>query len=133
MFCEATSLPNAVEGATPAESSTRSATGVSVSVSVDVLLAGVGSVEPRGTAALAVFDSDGNADGAMVPVAVNTADVPPLRSTVVLMLPLPEAGAQAPPAPGAQLQWTPVIVLGNVSVTATFLMLPVPGLVTVIV
>ena len=69
----------------------------------------------------------------MVPVAVNTADVPPFRSTVVLMFPVPEARAQAPPAPGTHPHWTPVIVLGNASATVIFLRLPVPGLVTVIV
>ena len=120
------------EVSTP-ESSVRSALGIRSSVSVDVLLAGVGSVEPRGTATVAVSDSVGNADGAMVPVAVNTAEVPLATSTMVSIEPLPEAVAQAAPAPGTQLQVTPVSVLGKVSLTVTFLTLLDPGLVTVMV
>ena len=48
----------------------RSACGVNVSVSVAVLLAGVGSVVPCGAATVAVLTSVPVADGLTVPVTV---------------------------------------------------------------
>ena len=54
--------------------SARSACGVSVSVSVAVLLAEKGSVKPAGAATVAVLASVPVAVGATVPIAVNVTD-----------------------------------------------------------
>src|SRR5712671_208326 len=80
----------------------RSATAVMVSVSVALLLAGVGSVTPAGAATVALT----------VKVAV-----PPLsRLTAAAMLPLPLAG-QLEPAEAAQVQAPKVRLAGALSVT----------------
>ena len=95
----------------------RSAVGTNVSVSVAVLLAAVGSVTPAETAADAVFASDPVAVDAIVAVNVNVAVPLGSRSTVVLMLPLPEAG-HVDPADAAHVQVAPDNDAGNVSVMA---------------
>ena len=77
----------------------RFALGASVSISVAVLFAGVGSVTPPGGATVAVLLSDPAADAAMVQLAVYVT-LPPLgRFTVLLRLPEPDAVHVPPPAP----------------------------------
>jgi hypothetical protein len=95
----------------------RSAVGVNVSVSVAVLFATVGSVMPAATAAVAVFVSVPVAVEAIVAVNVNVAVPLGRRSTVVLMLPLPDAG-QVDPADAAHVHVAPDKVPGSVSVMA---------------
>jgi hypothetical protein len=95
---------------------TRSAVGLSVSVSVAELFPDAGSVTPAPTDAVAVLVSEPVAAAETVPVTTNVAVAPTGRSTEALMLPLPEAGQVAPPAP-EQVQVAPVNAAGNVSVT----------------
>src|SRR5262245_1187898 len=95
----------------------RSPRGVSVSVSVAVLLADTGSVTPPGVVTVAVLASVPSAPGATVPVAVKVTVPPASRFTVRLMLPAPEAAMQLEPAEAAQVQVTPVMAAGNVSAT----------------
>src|SRR5580765_2221105 len=95
---------------------TRSAVGVSVSVSVAVLLPDAGSVTPAPTDAVAVLVSDPVAPEAIVAVTTNVAVAPTGKSTEALMLPLPDAGQVAPPAT-EQVQVAPVNAAGNVSET----------------
>src|SRR5262245_19932579 len=92
----------------------RSPRGVSVSVSVAVLLADTGSETPPGAVTVAVLAS---VPGATVPVAVKVTVPPASRFTVRLMLPAPEAAMQLEPAEAAQVQVTPVMAAGNVSAT----------------
>ena len=89
----------------------------SVSVSVEVLLAPVGSLLPTGAATVAVLTSE--------PVAVGRDGAGHRErrcagdgevDTVALMLPLPDAG-QLEPAVAVHVQVTPVSVAGNVSAT----------------
>src|SRR5258708_7022607 len=94
----------------------RSATAVMVSVSVALLLAGVGSVTPAGAAMVAVLLMVPLAPPATVALTVKVA-VPPLsRLTAAAMLPLPLAG-QLEPAEAAQVQAPKVRFAGAVSVT----------------
>jgi methyl coenzyme M reductase subunit C len=93
----------------------RSAVGTNVSVSVTVLFAAVGSVVPAATAAVAVFAREPVAVDEIVAVSVNVAVPLGSRSTVVLMLPLPEAG-QVDPAEATHVHVAPDNVPGNVSV-----------------
>jgi hypothetical protein len=93
----------------------RSAVGVSVSESVAELFAGVGSVTPAATAAVAVFANVPVAVDAIVAVRVKVAVPLGNRSTVALMLPDPEAG-HVDPAEAAQVQVAPDSVPGSVSV-----------------
>src|ERR1700687_2522359 len=94
----------------------RSATAVMVSVSVALLLAGVGSVTPAGAAMVAVLLMVPLAPPATVALTVKVA-VPPLsRLTEAAMLPLPLAG-QLEPAEAAQVQAPKVRFAGAVSVT----------------
>ena len=95
----------------------RSAVGFRVSVSVELLLAGVGSVTPTGTAIEAVFTSVPVAPATTVAVIVNVAVAPTGRSTVVPMLPLPLPAAHDPPPAGTQVHVAPETVAGRVSVT----------------
>lgn len=87
-----------------------------VSVSVALLLPGVGSVTPPPVATVAVFDSVPVAALDKVPVAVKVTEPPAGKLTVALMLPDPFAGQVPPPAP-TQVQVTPVMVAGKVSAT----------------
>src|SRR5260370_445817 len=94
----------------------RSATAVMVSVSVALLLAGVGSVTPAGAAMVAVLLMVPRAPPGTVALTVKVA-VPPLsRLTEAAMLPLPLAG-QLEPAEAAQVQAPKVRFAGAVSVT----------------
>ncbi len=83
-----------------------------------VLLPGVGSVQPAGTATAAVFDNEPAAAGDTVPVTVKVACRPDRRSTVVATSPEPEAAPQAP-SPGATVHVhdTPVSAAGITSLT----------------
>ena len=87
-----------------------------MSVSVDVLFAGVGSVEPPGNATVAVLANDPVALAAIVPVTVKVAV--PLGNSVTdaLMDPEPEAG-HVDPADPVQVQVTLESVAGMVSAT----------------
>jgi len=110
----------------------RSACGVSVSLSVAVLLALDGSTMPAGAATAAVLVKVPVAPGLIVALTVKVTV--PLASTLidVLMLPLPLAG-QLEPAEALHVQLTPVKVAGNVSVTVAPVTAFGPLLVTVIV
>ena len=77
----------------------RLACGVNVSVSVALLLPGVGSVTPAAAATVAVLLSDPVAAAEMLQLAVYVT-LPPLgRLTELLMLPEPDAVQVPPPAP----------------------------------
>src|SRR5438132_9675011 len=94
----------------------RSATRLIVSVSVALLLLGVGSVTPTGAAIVAVLAIEPAALPATVALTVNVA-VPALsRFTLAAMLPVPLAG-QLDPALAAQVQAPIVKPAGAVSVT----------------
>jgi hypothetical protein len=110
----------------------RSAVAPSVSVSVALLLPGVGSVTPAGAATVAVLESVPVAAGEMVAETVKVTDPPTGRLTVSLMLPEPEAVAVPPPAPTA-VQVTPVRDAGKVSATVAPVALLGPALDAVIV
>src|SRR5207253_1670807 len=76
--------------------------GVSVSLSVALLLPGVGSVTPPGALTVAVFTNVPVALDAMLATSVYVIVAPTGRSTVSLMLPLPLAvKPEAPPLPTA--------------------------------
>jgi len=92
----------------------RSAVGTNVSVSVAVLLAGVGSVIPARTVAVAVFARVPVAVEAIVAVTVNVAVPTGNRSTVVEMLPDPDAG-HAEPADAVHVHVAPDSTPANVS------------------
>ena len=94
----------------------RSAIGVKVSVSVALLLPGVGSVVPDGTDTVAVLLSVPVADALTVALTVYVAVPLASRFTVSLMLPLPEA-VQLEPADAVHVQVTPVKLAGIVSLT----------------
>jgi hypothetical protein len=93
----------------------RSAFPTSVSVSVALLLLGVRSVTPPGTATVAVLDRVPVADALIVALTVYVTLPPAGRLTVLLMLPFPLAGHVPPPAP-AHVQ-VAVRDAGNVSAT----------------
>ena len=93
----------------------RFALGESVSVSVALLLPGVGSVTPPGAVTVAVLINDPVADGEMLQLAVYVT-LPPLgRPTVLLILPDPDA-VQVPPPDPAHVQ-EQVRDAGNASAT----------------
>ena len=96
----------------------RSALPLSVSVSVAVLFPGVGSVMPLGIVAVAVFASEPVAFAAMLAVRVNVTVAPTGRFTDALMLPLPLAGHDPPPAPTHD-HVAPLSALGKVSATVS--------------
>src|SRR5439155_17788805 len=94
----------------------RSATRLTVSLSVALLLPGVRSVTPTGAAMVAVLAMEPVALPATVALTVNVA-VPPLsKFTLAEMLPLPLAG-QLEPTLATQLQLPNVRPAGAVSVT----------------
>ena len=95
---------------------TKSAVGVRVSVSVAVLLPGVRSVTPEPVETVAVLANEPVAPGATVPMTVKVAVALTGRSTVALMLPVPDAGHTAPPVV-VQVHVAPVSATGNVSAT----------------
>ena len=94
----------------------RSALGVRVSVSVALLLPGVGSVVPDGTATVAVLLSEPVADALTVALTVYVAVPLANRFTVSLMLPLPDA-LQLEPEDAVHVQVTLVRLAGIVSLT----------------
>jgi hypothetical protein len=107
----------------------RLALGVSVSVSVALLLPGTGSAAAELIAA--VLLSEPVAPAAMLQLAMNVAVPLTGRFTLLLMLPEPDAGQLAPPAPAqVQLQLS---VPGNVSVTVAPLTVFGPALLATIV
>jgi hypothetical protein len=124
-----TFVPGSTEGG-PVFESARSALGASAFTSV--LVAAVGSVVPTGGAAVAVLTSEPVAAGSIVPVAVKVTVPLAGRSTVAAMFPLPLAGQTAPPA-ATQVQVTPVIDAGKLSVTVAPRAVLGPALVAVIV
>ena len=109
-----------------------SAWGVRVSVSVALLLPGVGSRAPSPTIAVAVLLRVPVAAGEMVHVAEYVAEPPTGRLAVSLMSPDPVAAQIPSPAP-EQVHVTPVQVAGNVSVTVTLGALEGPALLATIV
>jgi len=111
----------------------RSAVGVSVSVSVALLLARLGSVKPAGAPRVAVFTRVPVAVGLIVPVALMVAVPPGSSVTTAETAPGPPEGAQAEPADGAQLQVTPAMAAGKESVTVPPVTVLGPGLVATIV
>src|SRR5438132_431421 len=111
----------------------KSALGPRVSVSVALLLPGVGSVTPAGAATEAVLVSDPVAAGSMFPVRVYVAVPPTGRWSVVLMLPVPLAAPQLEPADATHAQVAPVRAAGTVSVTPAPMTELGPLLVTMIV
>lgn len=95
----------------------KSADGVSVSVSVAVLLFGVGSVVPVAGVTVAVFVKDPVAVPETVPFNVKVTVPLAATSTVVLILPLPLACPQLDPAEAAQVHVALVSVAGRMSET----------------
>src|SRR5260370_1190951 len=109
----------------------RSDCGVRVSVSVAVLLPGVGSVVPAGAATLAVLLRLPVAEAEMFAVTVNVAVPPFARLTVVLMSPVPLVTPQL--AAGAHVQLALLMPAGSVSVTVAPVTALGPPFVTVMV
>src|SRR5262249_5519359 len=115
----------------------RSATKLGVSVSVDVLFPGVGSVVPTGGVTVAVLTRLPVSEARLVPVTVNTTELPApdAMSTVaarLLPLPAPPLVKLAVPVV-ADVQATLVSPAGSVSATVAPVTLLGPLLVTVIV
>lgn len=104
----------------------------SVVTSVALSLAGSGSVNPAGTATVAVLVRVPITPGAVAQVAVKTACPPIGRSTLAARSPLPLAGQTAPPEP-AQVQATEVQSAGKVSPTSAPVAGSGPAFVAVIV
>ena len=94
----------------------RSAVRTTTSVSVAELFADVGSVDPAGTAMVAVLVTEPVADGESVAVTRNVTDVPDGRTTSWSMSPEPLDVHVAPPVP-VQLHTEPVSADGSVSTT----------------
>src|SRR5262245_45110954 len=94
----------------------RSASGVSVSLSVALSFEPSGSIVPIGAATVAVLSRVPVALGSMVPVAVYVAVPVASRSTLSLMSPLALA-EQVDPAEATHVHVTPLRIAGNVSVT----------------
>src|SRR5437660_836958 len=94
----------------------RSALGAAVSVSVAELFAGLVSVVPTGTATAAVLARLPVALDATFAIIVKVAVPPFNRLTVVLILPLPDAG-QVELEDATQVQVALVMLAGKVSVT----------------
>ena len=111
----------------------RSPLGTRVSVSVDVLFAGVVSGYPVGGVTVAVLVSEPVAVESTVPVTVKTALPPGLTVTAVEMLPEPDAAPQAEPALAAHVQVGLATATGIVSATVALTAVEGPALETVIV
>src|SRR5258708_6491446 len=123
--------PPAVTLAGPLFAALRSACGVRVSVSVAVLLPGVGSVVPAGAVTLAVLVRLPVAEAEMLAVTVNVAVPPFARLTVVLMSPVPLVRPQL--AAGAHVQVALLMPAGSVSVTVAPVTPSGPALLTTMV
>ena len=108
-------------GVTEAEPSVlviaRSATRSNVSVSVDVLLAGVGSVTPPGVATEATLTISAIADEWIEATTVKVTDVPAARSTVVDTSPAPDGSVHAAPIAAAHVHDVNVVPAGSRSAT----------------
>jgi hypothetical protein len=97
----------------------RSARSATVSVSVAALLPGLGSVEPPGTATVAVFEIEPEAEGLTVPLTRYVALEPDASVSVsAIELPDPEAVEQEPGPATEHVQLTPLIEAGTVSTKA---------------
>ena len=110
----------------------RSPVGVSVSVSVAELFAGVRSVAPVGTATVAVLASDPVALERTVAARVYVTVAPTGRLTVSLIDPVPDAEHNPPPA-ARQVQVALVSALGSESLTVAAVMAEGPRLLATIV
>jgi hypothetical protein len=95
----------------------KSAVGVSVSMSVAVLLFGFGSVTPLGAPTVAVFANAPCADAKTVAFTVYVAVPPTSKLAVVFKLPVPLAAPQLEPTLAAHVHVTFVKNAGNVSAT----------------
>src|SRR5437763_538402 len=97
----------------------KSAWGFSVSVSVAVLLAGVGSVRPAGGVTVAVLARGPVAAGSICTVKLNVTVAPTGRSIVVPSPPLPPLGPLTAPPPVAptNAQLPPIAPAGKGSDT----------------
>src|SRR2546426_44190 len=104
--------------------------GVSVSMSVAVLLPGSGSVPPAGGNTEAVLVSEPVADGLIWATAVKMAKPPGSRVTGVTMLPKPLGTATLDPAEATAVQLAAVMAAGNRSITVASTAVLGPLLVT---
>src|SRR5580658_6173724 len=104
----------------------RSADGAGVTVTVDVLLVGLGSVVPAGGVTVAVFTRLPVSDANAVPVTVKTTELPAPAAMFTVdarLLPLPVAvvlDVQVTPVSNAEIvsaTLAPVTLLGPTSVT----------------
>ena len=111
----------------------RSAVGVSASVSVAELFAGVGSTMPADGVAVAVLATVPVAAGPIAATMVKVAVVPTGRVTVVLIAPLPLAAVQPAPALGVHVHDVNDSPEGTASVTLVAGALDGPLLATVTV
>src|SRR5260221_13813898 len=99
----------------------RSAEGAAVSVSVELLLPGVGSVVPAGAFTVAVFTRFPDAEASAVPVTVKTTELPAPAATftvaarLLLFFVQPAVTLAAPVA--LDVQVPPFNVAGTVSAT----------------
>lgn len=110
----------------------RSTEGESGSVSVEELLAALGSETPEGVEIEAVFASEPVSVAAMVPLTMNVTDDPTPRFTIWLIDPLPDA-AQLAPADALHVHVAPSRPAGIVSVTVAPIALDGPPFVATIV
>ena len=110
----------------------RSTRGVRASVSVSVLLSGVGSLAPPGAAMVAVFVKEVRALGEISAVIVNVTEPEGASVTDSSMPPEPEV-VQVEPTVAAHVQVAPVSAAGRVSVTVAPTMRDGPLLVATIV
>lgn len=104
-----------------------------MSMSVEELLPGVGSVTPLGAVTVAVFEMLPVADDTTVPVTTNVTVPLTARSTVVAILPDPLAAAHAFGEVAVHVQVTAVSAAGNVSATKAPVTIAGPLFVTTIV
>src|SRR5437763_1561421 len=111
----------------------RSATGAGVSVSVALLLPGLGSVVPGGSDALVVLTRLPVALGLMAATTVKVAVPPTARLTLALMSPEPLAGPLEPVPVYVAVQAALVMPNGRASVTVAPVTALGPLLVTTIV
>ena len=102
-------------------------------MSVATLLEPSGSVDPAPASIRAVLVRSPSAAGDTVPLSVNVTVPPTGRSSSVSIAPEPLPAAQVAPPAVAQVQVTPVIVAGGVSVTRAPSIVDGPALVATIV
>src|SRR6516225_10242842 len=110
----------------------RSAWGVRMSVSLALLLAGLGSVTPAGAVTVAVLSRVPVAEGLTWTVKVKVTLAPAGRSTVVPRAPAPPVGPVTAPPPVAPVnaQLPPVAAAGKGSTTLAPVTAPGPALLT---